>query len=214
MTDGHTLVIPTYNRPALLKRLVRYYCERAPWMNLLVLDSSRTEIAEENAKVLSICGESVRHVVFPGTIPVAAKLSQGLAFVQTPYASFCGDDDLVFPEELQRAVAFLQNHSDYVCAHGLYLNFRQVNHDIHLMSEYAGPGNEATHPGARIFRLLQKYESLFYGVFRTTDLSDIFSAAASVPSYHYQELFQSVAALIMGKVKRFPTIYAARQSCP
>jgi glycosyltransferase domain-containing protein len=214
MTNGHTLVIPTYNRPALLKRLVQYYHKRAWPMKLLVLDSSKAKVTEENAKALSLFGESVRHIVFPGTTPVAAKFSQGLDLVQTPYASFCGDDDLVFQQGLQTAIAFLQDHTDYVCAHGLYLNFRQEGHVVHLMREYAGPGNEATHPGARIFRLLQKYESLFYGVFRTTDLRDIFSAVASVPTLHYQELFQSVAALIKGKVKRFPRLYAARQSCP
>jgi len=34
MTGGHTLVIPTYNRPAFLQRLVRYYRKRAPYINL------------------------------------------------------------------------------------------------------------------------------------------------------------------------------------
>jgi glycosyltransferase domain-containing protein len=214
MIDRHTLVIPTYNRPALLKRLVQYYCKRAGPMNLLVLDSSRPEVAQENANVLASYGDCVRHVVFPGTTPLAAKLSQGLALVQTPYASLCADDDLVFPKRLHEAVAFLDDHPDYVCAHGLYFNFSQAGHDLNLMREYAGPSNEANHPGARIFRLLQKYESLFYAAFRTPDLRDIVSAAAALPTLHYQELFQSVAAMIKGKVRRFPKFYAARQSCP
>lgn len=214
MIDGHTLVIPTYNRPALFKRLVQYYCERAGPMNLLVLDSSRPEVAKENANALASYGDCVRHVVFPGTTPVAAKLSQGLALVQTPYASFCADDDLVFPKSLHEAVAFLDDHPDYVCAHGLYFNFFQADHDLHLMREYAGPSNEANHPGARIFRLFQKYEPLFYAAFRTPDLRDIVFAAAALPTLHYQELFQSVAAMIKGKVRRFPKVYAARQSCP
>jgi hypothetical protein len=33
-----------------------------------------------------------------------------------------------------------------------------------------------------------------------------------IPSLHYQELFQSCATLIKGKVKRLPGLYAARQS--
>jgi len=213
MIEGHTLVIPTYNRPELLRRLVRYYCTRAGRANLLVLDSSTPKVAEQNANALSAYGESVRHVVFPGTAPMAFKLSRGLPLVQTSYASFCGDDDFVFPGGLREAVAFLEGHPDHVCAHGLYLNFRQEGHDVHLIREYAGPGNDARHPGARIFRLFQKYESLFYAAFRTSDLRDIFSAVAALPTLHYQELFQSVAALIKGKVQRFPRLYAARQSC-
>ncbi|MBI4294370.1 MAG: TIGR00180 family glycosyltransferase [Betaproteobacteria bacterium] len=213
MSNGHTLVIPTYNRPAELRRLVRYYYTRAWPMNLLVLDSSRPGVAEENAKMLSSLGESVRHVIFPGTTPMAAKLAQGLALVQSPYVSFCADDDLVLPNGLREAVAFLKDHPDYVSAHGLYINFRREGHDVHLMREYAGPSNEAAHAGARIYRLLQKYESLFYGVFRTPDLREIVSAVAALPTLHYQELFQSAAALIKGKVFRFPRLFGARQSC-
>jgi len=164
--------------------------------------------------MLASHGASVRHVVHSGNAQDGSKIWQGLALVQTPFVAFCGDDDVVFPEELARAVAFLDRHRDYVSAHGLYLNFRESGNHVHLLSEYAGPSNEATHPAARIFRLLQRYESLFYGAFRIQDIRDILSAAQALPSPHYQELFQSVATVIKGKVKRFPSFYAARQSGP
>jgi glycosyltransferase domain-containing protein len=209
----HTLLIPTYNRPAFVRQLVGYYAERAGSMNLLVLDSSEPSIAAQNASALASHGDALRHICLPTSIPMAAKLAHGLALVTTPYASFCADDDLVFPAGLREAIAFLERHPDYVSAHGLYLNFRQASPAVHLMREYASPGNEASHPCARIFRLFQKYESLFYGVFRTADLRKIFDAVSSLPTLHYQELFQSVGALIMGKVQRFPRLYAARQSC-
>jgi glycosyltransferase domain-containing protein len=210
---NHTLIVPTYNRPEHLKRLIHYYRARCPSMNFLVLDSSKPEIARDNAETVSLLGMSARHVVYPGTTPMAAKLAHGLELVETQYASFCADDDLVFPAGLKQAAEFLNNHPDYVSAHGLYLNFQRIGNEIHFMSEYAGPGNEAGHPGARIFRLFQKYESLFYAVFRTKDLRDILSAVSALPTLHYQELFQSVAALVKGKVKRFQTLYAGRQSC-
>ncbi len=212
MADGYTLVIPTHNRPALLQRLVRYYRKQAPSFNLLVLDSSRSEVVEDNAKALAVAGKSVRHVAFPGNLPPLAKIVRGLELVETPYSSFCADDDLVFPEALVSSANFLEHHADYVSAHGLYLNFRQAGNDVHLRSEYSGPGNEATHPGARIFRLLQRYESLFYGAFRTTALREIFVAMQAMPTEHFMELFQSVATVIKGKVKRFPSFFAARQS--
>ena len=102
MTDNHTLVIPTFNRPALLKRLVQYYHKRACSMNLLVLDSSRPEVVGENSKALSLFGESVRHVVFEATEPMASKLSRGLDLVHSRYVSFCADDDLVFLDSSNR----------------------------------------------------------------------------------------------------------------
>jgi glycosyltransferase domain-containing protein len=163
---------------------------------------------------MSRYGGAVRHVIFPGNMPGGSKLSQGLALVQTAYASFCADDDLVFPEGLAQSIAFLERHPDYVCAHGLYLNFRQVGRHVNIGSEYSGPSNEAAHPGARIFRLCQKYESLFYAAFRTQDLRDIFLLLPTLDTSVFMELFQSVATVVKGKVKRLPSLYAARQYGP
>lgn len=211
----HTLVIPTYNRPALLKRLVVYYAARTPEMALLVLDSSKPDVAAANAEALKASHPHVRHRIFPSDLPMAVKLSRGLADVTTPTVSFCADDDLVFPDGLREALVFLKDHPDYVSAHGLYLNFTEAAaHSIVIAKEYAGESNSAAHPAARIFRLFQNYESLFYGAFRIADLREVFEGVAGIPTLHYQELFQSVAALIKGKVKRFPTFYAARRSGP
>jgi glycosyltransferase domain-containing protein len=212
MIEGHTLVIPTFNRPGLLAQLVRYLCARGGPQELLVLDSSAPAAVAENGKMLSACAGRARHVVFPESEAPAAKLAQGLRLVTTPYVSCCADDDVVFPEALRESVRFLERSPDYVGAHGLYLNFRREGDRLHLTGEYAGPGNEARHPGARIFRLLQKYESLFYAVYRTADLRDAMAPLPSLGAIVFQELFQSVAVLVRGKVRRLPRAYAARQS--
>lgn len=213
MNGKYTLVIPTYNRAALVQRLVRYYVRQRNAMEILVLDSSRPEIAAENAAALAALGDTVRHVAYPGTLPMAAKLAQGLQRVRTEFVSFCADDDVVFPGGIAEALAFLESHPDYACAHGLYLNFNVSERNVDLMREYAGPGNEAGHAGARVFRLFQQYESLFYAAYRTADLARVFDGVHRMPTLHYQELFQSVAVLILGKAKRFGRFYAARQSC-
>jgi glycosyltransferase domain-containing protein len=209
----HTIVIPTYNRPQLVARLVAYYARREPRLNLLVLDSSRPEVVDENARSLRSLGGLVRHLAFPQTLPMVGKIANGLGEVATPFVSLCGDDDIVFPDGLREATAFLGRHQDYVSAHGLYVNFRIAGHEVHLMREYSGAGNEAEHPGQRIFSLCENYESLFYAAFRTPDLQRIAAAATALPTLHFQELFQSIAALITGKVKRFPKFYGGRQSC-
>ena len=210
----HTLVIPTFNRPELLKKIIQYYRDRASWIDVLVLDSSRTEIASQNAAALSRFGAGVSHVVFAQDVAVVSKLCDGLALVRTPTVSFCADDDLVFPQGLSEAIAFLQDHHDFVCAHGLYLNFRPAGRDLFLASEYSSPSIDAAHSGARVFQLCQRYESLFYAVFRTPGAQDVFAALTANSTLHFQELFQSVAAVIQGKAKRLPVIYGARRSGP
>lgn len=210
----HTLVIPTYNRPELLERLVTYYGRHTRPLRLLVLDSSKPKIAARNAATLNPHSAYLRHITYPTTTVMAAKLAFGLNEVTTPTVSFCADDDLVFADGLREAREFLLDHPDFVCAHGLYLNFQEDNFEIYITQEYAGESNEAKHAGARIFRLCQNYEFVFYGLFRTRDLQEIFTEAAQIPSLHYQELFQSVGALIKGKIKRLRCFYAGRRSGP
>ena len=213
MLNELSIVIPTYNRPEFLGRLLAYYQSKESAAKVLILDSSESDVKAKNARVTAECGERFRHVVFPLTLPVASKLAQGLALVDTPFCALCADDDIVFIEGLNRALTYLKAHPECVCTDGIYLNFFRSGKDIQLKIEYASKGIDAEHPAARVFRLFQRYESLFYGVFRTSDLAEIFSGVSRNPSLHYQELFQATGALLIGKSHRLPVFYAGRQHC-
>lgn len=208
-----TLVIPTYNRPAHLARLLAYYQQANLGARFLVLDSSDEATVAANGALVASCGERFRHLVFPSSLAVATKLYQGVELVETPYCAFCADDDLVFPEALAKALDFLVSHDDYVCTDGIYLNFFPSNGEIQFRMEYGSRGIDAEHAGARVFQLFQRYESMFYAVFRTPDLRELFSFVKDIPSLHYQELFQAAGALLKGKSHRLPEFYAARQHC-
>lgn len=208
-----TLVIPTFNRTAHLKRLLTYYQNANLQARYLILDSSSEDNVAANVVLVASCGERFRHVVFPSSLPVATKLFQGLSLVETTYCAFCADDDLIFPDALIHALDFLENHADYVCTDGIYLNFFPSKGEINFQVEYGSRGIDADHPGARVFRLFQSYESMFYAVFRTPDLRDVFSFVKDIPSLHYQELFQAAGVLLKGKSHRLPEFYAARQHC-
>ena len=214
MLAQHTLIIPTYNRPDLLWQLVSFYQNEAPQMKLLVLDSSTAEAARVNQERLVGNDTSLVYRRYTSTTPMAEKLAQGLGEVTTPTVSFCADDDVVFPHAINQSVDFLNQAHDYVCSHGIYLVFRLSVKKVRTYIEYAGASNIAHYPGARIFRLCQNYESLFYAVFRTHQLQQVFAVVQTIPSLHFQEFFQSVGSLILGKVNRFPDFYAARRIGP
>jgi len=208
-----TLIIPTYNRSAHLRRLLRYYQQANMLTEFLILDSSHEAAQDENKAFVASCGDRFRHVSFSATLSVASKLFEGLGLVQTPYCAVCADDDVIFPGGLKKALDFISTHSDYVCCDGIYLNFSPTAGDIHFQVEYGSRGIDAQHPGARIFRLFQRYESMFYAVFRTHDLRDVFSFVKNIPTLHFQELFQAAGALLKGKSHRMSEFYAGRQSC-
>ena len=211
--DALTVTIPTFNRPQHLKRLLTYYKKVDLQTRFLILDSSEAATAAENAALVAFLGPRFRHVVFPSSLPVAAKLFEGLGLVETPYCAFCADDDLIFPTALGHALTFLASNPDYACCDGIYLNFFPSKGEINFQVEYGSRGIEAEHPGARVFRLFQRYESMFYAVFRTPDLRDLFSFVKDIPTLHYQELFQAAGAVLKGKTHRLPEFYAARQHC-
>lgn len=211
LLEKMTLIIPTYNRHQHLKKLLNYYVQQKTPLSFLILDSSNAEVLAQNAQLCEAMGDSVKHVSYDSSIQVATKLLNGLQQVSTPFCGFCADDDLVFIDGIVAAIEFLQSHDDYVSADGIYLNFYTTGSNLNVKLEYSTRGIQAEDPGARLFQLCQKYESLFYGVFRTHDAVNIFSGVAQNTSLHYQELFQAVAALLIGKSKRLPIIYAARQ---
>lgn len=208
-----TLIIPTYNRPPFLARLLHYYSTQNTSLQFLILDSSTDENKALNQAAMAVLGKKAQHLDFPSDVSVATKLLEGLKQVKTPYCAFCADDDLVFIEGLIQAQSFLKENPSYVCVDGIYLNFNPQGKDLHLVIEYATKGLNAEESGARIFRLFQKYESIFYGVFRTKNAIKIFTGVSKNKSLHYQELFQATSALLLGKSHRLPVFYAARQHC-
>lgn len=216
MTDlrpQHTLVIPTFNRPDLLNQLLRYYQSQPIKLNLLVLDSSFENIAKTNAANIAVQSADIRHEVYPDDMPMAVKLLQGFKFISTPFVSFCADDDIVFPASLVEACQHLVSDPSAAATHGYYVNFRRVEREVYIQREYSGPSIDAAHSGARLFKLHQNYESLFYAVCRTPDLQRVFADVAQIDSLSFQELFQSIGLLILGKATRFQKFYAGRQSC-
>lgn len=212
--ENHTLVIPTFNRSDLLRKLVTYLAGAAPMLHILILDSSAEEHAERNSELVGINPEKLRHIKYPSDCQMAVKISDGLSKVSSSTVSFCADDDVVFPAPLAAALYDLNSNPDIICSHGLYLNFAETGNDIDINIEYSGEGLQYKEPFLRIFHLMQRYESLFYGVFPTEVQKDVFRYVAQIPSLHYQELFQSCAILMLGKTNTLERFYVARRSGP
>lgn len=210
----HTLVVPTFNRPDLLAQLLRYYDSYEGSLRILVLDSSRPEVFERNAATIGALTRSAEHLRFPETMPMALKLSKGMDEVSTPYVSFCADDDIVFPEGLITAVSYLEEDESIAAAHGMYVSFLENGDELYVRSEYSGLSLNVDSPFVRQFHLSQRYESLFYAVCRAKDVRNIFEWVADIESLAFQELFQSMGLLLLGKTIRFTDLYCGRRAGP
>ena len=210
---GLTIIIPTFNRSEHLKRLLNYY-DKTLNVDFLILDSSDAKVQENNRLFTNGLKGRYQYLQFKPYIEPKQKVMLGLKSVRTKYCAFCADDDLVIPTVLNDAIDFLRKNSDFICVDGGYLSIHRQKNFLKVDIEYSKRGNDLDNSCARVFRLLNNYESLFYGVFRADELKRIISSFGEIKELHYLELFQSVATVLLGKTHRLADFYAMRQVGP
>ena len=211
-----TILIPTYNRPGLLRRVLSYYGAQTTRWPLMVADSSSSPASEANAGVVALLADDleIRLLNFPPSIRLEDKLQQALQAVPTPYVALCGDDDFVLPGPLGRAADFLAAHPDFALAHGraysvLFGRLGPVVTPYHQRSVLAD------HPADRLTDHLSHYATTFYSVHITEQAAAIYAAAVSVTrDAIFAELLTSCLSILDGKAMCLPELYMVRQATP
>ena len=208
-----TIVIPTYNRSQHLKRLLSY-CSREEnkiVKKIFILDSSDNATKKINQTLVQDCNLDITYFDFEHSINVASKIYLGLSSCETEFSMICADDDIMFFDCLEKAVNILRNETSVAVVDGKYLNFASVNGGLSLTTEYVRPSIDYSNASSRLFSLVERYESLFYGVYRSSTHIKIFGVVEKIDSLHYQELCQTFCALTLGKHVRMDDIFCGRQ---
>lgn len=106
MTAAITTVIPTYRRPALLRRAVRSVL-RQTYDNCIAAVIDNASGDETSTVVAELAAEDprVRYTCQPKNVGGLANFAAGMAQVDTPYFSLLSDDDVLFPEFFETALA-------------------------------------------------------------------------------------------------------------
>src|SRR5690348_5917025 len=158
----YTLVIPTYNRPEELDRLLRFLAWQKAQFKILVLDSSQPEVKERNASYARQLGLDLRIEQFDSRMPPWEKFWRGTQKVQTEFASLCADDDLLLVCSIEPLVRYLEEHPDFSIAHGWYFNFYLTAALGLTRVVYRGAPVDDDDPIERLHMLLCRYEALTY----------------------------------------------------
>lgn len=209
----HTLVIPTYNRPANLARLLGYL-ERARLESpVMVLDSSTPENQERNREIGRAAGLDVTHLSFSEDIHPFVKMRDGLASVKTEFCSACADDDLVFVPTLERMFDVLDTNEACAAVHGNYVNFKE-DPDAFRVISVAQRDSQAVSENAlqRVREFLSDYTVLFYAVFRTDVMKACFAPVGDLDTTLVRELASSTLAVANGPVIRTDDFYMGRNT--
>ncbi len=210
----HTLLIPTYNRPDMLRALLTSLADSQ--LDIHVLDSSKAPMQDLNRRFVKMF-DRWKHLSFTPETQPAAKWLAGLEQVKTPYVSFLADDDFLFPGAISKPLEMLERNAKAIAAHGVYLHFQykeSAPHEIGLNLEYHGASIQADGAGPRLVQLMDWYESPMYAVYRTSVMTEIFRQLARLQNAGYVEMFQAVAAVLKGNILRTSEPYIARRGCP
>ena len=118
-----TTIIPTYRRPALLRRAIESALEQkgAPLV-VRVLDNASGDATREVVAQIASRDRRLEYVCHAENIGAAANFEFGLRSVTTPFFSLLSDDDYLLPGFYEHALADLDAEPEAVFWAGLTLN--------------------------------------------------------------------------------------------
>lgn len=210
---SHTLVIPTYNRPVQLRRLLTSLQRQGLRSNVLVADSSTDENHALNAASARDAGMPVQLVRFAQTISPFDKFQEAVASVATDHCSMCADDDFLVVESLAAIIDCLRDRPDCVAAHGWYYTFYETHH-LGITSVVYKGSYEEPDALARLHAMCARYEAVTYAVYRTSVMADVLMQVRALPTILSKEFGAGALTMLAGKVARVPALYYGRSLGP
>ena len=216
-----SLVIPTYNRPRFLGRLLLYYKQVKLPHKITVADSSDPKNIDANAELVADAKDvlEIDHLVYSSKAPFNAKLIQVLEAIDTKYAAFCGDDDFITLRGIEQATGYLEAHDDYSIASGRVSSVTAhsaAEGDLRyglLSHRYAQRTIDDDNAAARLGNHLSNYSTTFYSVHRRAQLlRNMHLTLELTRDYRFGELLPSCLSLIQGKTICLEVLYMVRQA--
>lgn len=220
MQDLLTVVIPTFNRPAELARLLTFQHELGTTFRTLILDGSDEGPGEENRRFASQFA-NVEHHKFPRDFHPVTRVARGVDLVRTPYLLMCGDDDFYFAEAVLECVRFLEAHPDYSAAMGKVWALRYFP-QLPVVRRGVSLGDDLDHGDrfdhSRFIARAMHYFAytfigavpLFYAVCRTHQAVERFAQLSESLKYTSDELLLVSFLLARGKFAKLPIPFGLR----
>lgn len=216
-----TLIIPTYNRPDFLKRILNYYNQSNIVAEIIVADSSNPTNKILNKKIVqSFPKLNILYLnKFSPVLVSHHKFAKMVEFVKTKYCVFCADDDFIMPNGIKQSVNFLEKNPDYSAAHGTYISFyiyKSLTGIKEFWWKYIYPYKSITSSDASERTKLHPTDcfQVIWAVRRTHTVKTCYKELlrSKVNPYLFGELLPDILTVILGKTKRLDVFYAARQA--
>lgn len=217
-----SIIIPTMNRPEMLLRLIRYFDALEYQGKILIGDSSSADIFNESASaIVDFQGRlDIVHCHLPGLSIAAAVLGMNTRLT-TSYVCLIPDDDFIVPSTVGRCIQFLDEHLDYVAAHGqgvLISSTSGESRAIDVAGFYRQTVIEDALASTRLIKHLECYTVNLFSIHRAEIWRKMFidplTPAHCPPcsdSSFRDELLPCCLSVVYGKIKQVEGLYLVRQ---
>ena len=144
MSPAVSVIIPTYNRSALLRKTIQSVLNQTfQDYEIIVVNNSSTDNTVEMIESLKDSRISVLGIENGGVIAKSRNL--GLRSAQGKYIAFLDDDDMWVPEKLEKQVDYLDKHPQY---HLIYsevwrIDENDIRHELMRINRTIKEGNLA-----------------------------------------------------------------------
>ncbi|OAI57034.1 hypothetical protein AYO49_02995 [Verrucomicrobiaceae bacterium SCGC AG-212-N21] len=211
-----TILIPTFERPAGLRRHLAFLAAEGNPFSVLILDGSSAATAEINRSVCQEFGSNVRHEA-TGIRHLPLRLRSGIDLVKTKYACLWGDDDLVVPSGIAESVLFLESDATYAACGGRVFHWYWKAEDLgfnYFDNSLATPCDVARNSLVERFLAFQERSRhscpLWCMVKRTSTMQNAFHRFTEDMYYTEMEILGHVSNLSEGNVCSLNSVFGFR----
>jgi glycosyltransferase domain-containing protein len=213
-----SIVVPTYKRPQLLRRILRYFSDgRLPY-EVIVADSSPDRASEEVTGAAT--GLRLRYQHYSPDTFIAAKVADVLSSVNSKYAVLCADDDFLVWTFLIEGCRFLDENPSFSIVHGRSVMLIPTAFTGEVPTTFCSvqyPQSTIVEAGSadRLQKHLADYKTTLYSVHRREQLlRNMQLTARWSVDYRFGELLPSCLSLVQGKAQTLDMLHMIRQGGP
>ena len=214
--DELTIICPTYNRPHMLERTLKYYANNDFSCKIIIADSSENGaqniligILEKYNSLLNLEYFHMSH-----NTDFALKLYEASAKVSSKYSIILPDDDLVIKSGLLTAMSLLDKDSSVAAAYGNRLSIAAIsepNNKLSWIDSFPFYSVSINHEEvlSRIRRLpVPSWWQFPYAVYRTDVLQASTYIIRDMKYTQFTEFFFNSAILSYGKWIKVECLFA------
>lgn len=210
-----TVGLFTYQRPNYLKRHLKFFKDLGYNFRLIILDGSHDKgLQGLNQKIAKTYNLEYFHII---------DLKERYAFfsekLDTEFAAWCADDDLIIPSFYNKAANFLNENSQYSVVTGKLYTFHSWNMygwKGYFLRNFLG-NNYDIHLGDFVEKIVRKDQAYamgcpntYYGVRRSDNVKLFCKHINGLKLYSSIERLENICNLLLGGMKVIDTLMGFR----